>query len=52
MYLRSVVSWLTEAQAKAYEVKGWVVYDRGDGYWTAVYLVDKPVQHGQHPWVG
>lgn len=51
-YLSSQVNYLSITEAAALQHKGWVVWLYPDGTWSAVWLVNKPVQPGQAPWIG
>jgi hypothetical protein len=51
-YLQTFVNYLTADEARKREADGWIVWQNQDGHWSAVRLVDAPVQHGQAPWAG
>ena len=54
-YLKGKVHWLSITEAISLRnTKGeWCeIWMENDGTWSAAELTDKPVQHGQTPWVG
>lgn len=51
-YLQTRVNGLTADEASEYIDNGWIAFDNPDGTWSAVLLVDSPVQIGQAPWTG
>lgn len=51
-YLKSETNNLNIGEAASKKAKGWQIWMEDDGTWSAVWLVSKPIQPGQKPWVG